>query len=122
MCENRWRVESVNGTIFNVTVTWDPPSQARGVRTGYILSLTDFAGSTVTNNVMVDATSTSYTFMETFSELAGQVCCSYWHHVSVVAEEGVPYNVSIVAVNRAGVSREPCVIIDFSRQSSEYCL
>ena len=41
------------------------------------------------------------------------------YYILIISGEGVPYNVSIVAVNAAGVSAEECVLTDFARQSSE---
>ncbi len=34
----------------------------------------------------------------------------------------MPYNVSIVATNAAGVSAEECIVTDFAKQSSECCV
>ena len=86
VCLDRWRVNDVvsgvSGDMVNVTVVWAPPVRTRGVLVGYILNLTNFTGGAVTRNVVVDASRTFHTFMETLSELTWSVC-SCWYDVCV---------------------------------------
>ena len=122
--EGRWsdlRLPSQEGGLFSVAISWTPPEEPRGILTVYSLSFTTYDGSRTLANVTVNASVTNHTF--TALSLCKPVCVRgrgmlslYSHVVIPPTVEGVPYNVSVSAMNTLHSSERPCYFTDFLRQ------
>ena len=103
-------VVSLGDATFNIT--WSPPANSNGVILSYSVIITDISdGSTVRQESAIPTNMLNIIA----SGLGGLVLIIVIYFCGFFLAAGVPYSVSVVAVNRAG-DGEANVTIHFTQQ------
>ena len=108
-------LNSVNDTTL--LISWGEPVIPNGNILSYSITITDLRDDSIVRRATEESTSFMATNLGELITILSFIDTTKFFNVSVlrIVEPGVPYNVSIAAVNRAGMG-EVSAMITFTRE------
>ena len=99
--------------MTSVSISWDPPAIPNWHILNYSISITDIKNGNTLREAHIVNTNIHQTKLGMC--MRGWLCIETFSHNYCIIESGVPYNVSVAAVNGSGEG-EPSVLIHFTQE------